>query len=127
MLPTTPADVPENVTDVLLWRMAVRVTNDHQPDPHHPGRCANLRCAHEAYPCPPLRDARRAQYVASRPPRFTPGRARVPAAPAVAAVAAAAQRFVGWFRPTRPAPVVARPAPVPLPRRQPMAALRLAA
>ncbi|BCL14682.1 hypothetical protein [Micromonospora sagamiensis] len=121
MLPATPAGVPENVTDVLLWRMAVRVTADHQPDPHHPGRCANLRCAHEAYPCQPLRDAQRAQHAATRPPRFAPGRARVPV------VAAVAQRFAGWFRPTRPAPAVPRPAPIPLPRRQPMAALRLAA
>ncbi|GGL92998.1 hypothetical protein [Micromonospora yangpuensis] len=106
-------EVPDDVTDVLLWRMAVRVTADHRPDPRDPGRCANLRCAHEeAYPCPPLRDAQRARQAATRPPRFTPGRARVPA------VTTLAQRFAGWFRPTRPAP--------PLPRRQPMAALRLA-
>ncbi|GAB3147139.1 hypothetical protein GCM10027290_29950 [Micromonospora sonneratiae] len=116
-MPLTTSDrVPETVTDPMLWRMAVRVAADHQPDPHHPGRCANLRCVHESYPCPPLRDAQRAQQVATRPHRFTPGRARV---------TAVAQRFVGWFRPTRPVP--APPAPVPLPRRQPMAALRLAA
>ncbi|MFY1652780.1 hypothetical protein ACN27J_18055 [Solwaraspora sp. WMMB762] len=114
MPPTTPAPEPETVTDPMLWRMAIRVTADHQPHPRHPGRCANLRCVHEAYPCPPLRDAQRAQQAATRPHRFTPGRARV---------AAVAQRFVGWFRPARPVP----PAPVPLPRRQPMAALGLAA
>lgn len=120
MLTAGSAHVPENVTDVLLWRMAVRVAADHQRDPHRPGRCANLRCAHEAYPCPPLRDAHRAQVVASRAPQFAPGRARVPA------IAAAAQKFTGWFRPTRPTPTVTPPAPTPLPHRQPMAALRLA-
>ncbi|MEV5691987.1 hypothetical protein [Micromonospora globbae] len=117
MLPTSPAEVPEDVTDVLLWRLAVRVAADHQPDPHRPGRCTNLRCAHETYPCPPLRDARRAHHASTHPRRVTPGRARVPA------VAAAAHRFVGWFRPARPAPAAARP---PLPRRQPLATLRLA-
>lgn len=117
MLPTTPEPDSQTVTDPMLWRMAVRVTADHQPHPRHPGRCANLRCVHEAYPCPPLRDAQRAQQAATRPHRFTPGRARV------TGVAAAAQRFVGWFRPARPVP----PTPVPLPRRQPMATLGLAA
>ncbi|MGC4808742.1 hypothetical protein [Micromonospora sp. DT233] len=121
MLPTTRSDVPEDVTDVLLWRMAARVAAAHQPDRHHPERCANLRCAHEAYPCPPLRDAQRAQHAAIRPRRFTPGRARV------SAVAAAAKKFVGWLRPIHTTPATPPPpAPMPLPRRQPMAALRLA-
>lgn len=93
MLPTAPE--PETVTDPMLWRMAARVAANHQPHPHQFSRCANLRCVNEAYPCPPLRDARRAQQAATRPHRFAPGRARV------TAVAAAAQRFVGWFRPAR--------------------------
>jgi hypothetical protein len=120
MPPTIPAVMPEDVTDVLLWRLAIRVAADHQPDPCHPGQCANLRCAREAYPCPPLRDAQRAQGAATRPQRFTPGRARV------SGVAAVAHRFVGWFRPARLTPPAASPASSPLPQRQPMAALRLA-
>ncbi|MBQ1052729.1 MULTISPECIES: hypothetical protein [Micromonospora] len=118
MLPAAPAEVPHDVTDVLLWRMAMRVTADHQPDPHRRGRCVNLRCVHEVYPCPPLRDAQRAQDVARRPRRFASGRAQVPA------VAVVAQTFVGWFRPTRPAPAVSRSAPM---RHPVTAAVRLAA
>lgn len=94
--------VPEDVTDIMLWRLATEVTAQHQPDPVHPGRCTNLRCTGESYPCLPARDAARALRAATGRLRVARGRARVPAP-----VRAAAERFTGWFRPTRPAHVVA--------------------
>ncbi|SCG38072.1 hypothetical protein GA0070614_0470 [Micromonospora coxensis] len=92
--------VPRTVSDVLLWLLAADVTAAHQPHPDQPGRCANLRCAGEAYPCPPARDAQRARQTADRPVLQARGRARV------AAPAAAVARFAGWFHSTtsRPAP-----------------------
>lgn len=101
--------VPHTVTDVPLWLLAADVAAAHLPDPDRPGRCANLRCIGEAYPCPPARDARRACQAATRPRPFARGRARV-AAPAASAVA----RFAGWFRPTRP--MASRQRPMPSPR-----------
>lgn len=100
--------VPRNVTDVLLWLLAADVAAAHLPDPHQPDRCANLRCTGQAYPCPPARDAHRACRAATLTGVFARGRARA-AAPAVAAAA----RFAGWFRPTRPAPPPQRPMPLP--------------
>ena len=123
MLPSRPA-APEDVTDVLLWKLANDVAANHQPDPHRPDRCANLRCAHETYPCTPVRDARRARQAATRPRWLARGRAGVPAP-----VAAVTQAFTGWFRPTRtvPAAPTHTTAPARLPRRQPTAALHPAA
>ena len=88
--------VPPHVTDVLLWLLATDVAAQHLPDPERPGRCANLRCHWESYPCPPARDAQRTCRAATRPPLPVRGRARV-ISPAVAAAA----RFAGWFRPAR--------------------------
>ncbi len=83
--------IPRMVTDVLLWLLASDVAAAHQPQPHQPDRCANLRCTGQAYPCPPARDAHRAQQAATRRPQ----------APARAATVAP---FTGWFRPSRPQP-----------------------
>lgn len=91
--------VPRTVSDALLWLLAADVAAAHQPHPHKPGRCANLRCTGEAYPCPPARDAQRARQAANRPTLLAHGRARM-AAPA----AAAATRFAGWFHSTKPRP-----------------------
>ncbi|MBQ0896759.1 hypothetical protein KBX37_27325 [Micromonospora sp. U56] len=83
--------IPRTVTDVLLWLLATDVAAAHQPQPDAPGRCANLRCTGQAYPCPPARDAHRARQASTRPTLPARGRARV---------AAPAARFAGWFRPT---------------------------
>jgi hypothetical protein len=123
-MPLSRPAVPEDVTDILLWNLANDVAANHQPDPHHRDRCANLRCVHETYPCTPVRDAQRARQAATRPRWLARGRARV-AAP----VAAVTQAFTGWFRPARCAPAapVRTAPPARLPRRQPMAALYTAA
>ncbi|MGC5022962.1 hypothetical protein [Micromonospora sp. DT47] len=91
--------VPRNVTDVLLWLLAADVAAQHSPHPDDPGRCCNLRCARETYPCPRARDAQRACHTASRPTLLARGRAQV-----IAPVATAATRFAGWFRPARAVP-----------------------
>ncbi|MDM4783396.1 MULTISPECIES: hypothetical protein [unclassified Micromonospora] len=81
--------IPHTVTDVLLWLLATDVAAAHQPHPRNPGRCTNLRCTDQAYPCPPARDAHRAQQAATAAPR---PRARV------------ASALTGWFRPSRTHP-----------------------
>jgi hypothetical protein len=90
--------VPHTVTDVPLWLLAADVAAAHIPHPDQRGRCANLRCTGEAYPCPPARDAQRAYRAASRPRVVAQGRARV-----TVPSGGAASGFAGWFRPTRPA------------------------
>jgi hypothetical protein len=113
--------VPRNVTDVLLWLLAADVAAQHLPDPHDPDRCANLRCAREAYPCPPARDAQRACRAAVRPTLLARGRAQV-----IAPVAAAATRFAGWFRPTRAVPPAPSGMSAPRPCRLPLTTPRAA-
>jgi hypothetical protein len=121
-MPTSPGPhVPDDVTDILLWRLAVDVAANHQPDRF--GRCANLRCTAQAYPCQPAQDAARA-LCASRnttPPR-PPARGRA----RVAAARPASNEVSDWFQPN--ATPGASPAAQrwPLPRRQPMNALRAA-
>lgn len=86
--------IPHTVTDVLLWLLATDVAAAHQPQTRHRDRCSNLRCANQAYPCPPARDAHRAQQAATATaarPRAR-GRARVTSA------------LTGWFQPSRPHP-----------------------
>ncbi|MFV2114216.1 hypothetical protein ACFHW0_18010 [Micromonospora sp. LOL_025] len=87
--------IPHAVTDILLWLLASDVAAAHQPQPHSPGRCSNLRCAGQAYPCPPTRDAHRAQQAASRPQPQARGRARV---------LTTANPLNGWFRPAHTQP-----------------------
>ncbi|MBF9133335.1 hypothetical protein I0C86_30880 [Plantactinospora sp. S1510] len=95
-------DVPRDVTDVLLWRMAARVIAAHQPQPERPTRCASLLCAGQHYPCPPVRAARRAQQVSRHVPA-TP-EASAPHQPAVAGRPAEhppRHRFTDWYAATR--------------------------
>jgi hypothetical protein len=87
--------IPRTVTDVLLWLVASDVAAAHQPQPHRPDRCGNLRCAGQAYPCPPARDAHRAHQAATRPQPRPRGRARV---------IPPAHQVTGWFRPARTQP-----------------------
>ncbi|MEH0934819.1 hypothetical protein [Micromonospora psammae] len=49
---------PAGVTDPLLWRLAVDVVDAHQPDAT--GRCDNLLCGHQEWPCDAARNGRRA-------------------------------------------------------------------
>ncbi|MEH1169054.1 hypothetical protein V6V47_27100 [Micromonospora sp. CPCC 205539] len=43
------AERPDDVTDPLLWQLAVDVLGAHEPDDE--GRCRNLQCADEPWPC----------------------------------------------------------------------------
>ena len=49
---------PAEVTDPLLWRLATDVAQAHQPD--RTGRCDNLLCDRQQWPCDAARNARRA-------------------------------------------------------------------
>ncbi|MEV7227256.1 hypothetical protein AB0M79_09565 [Polymorphospora sp. NPDC051019] len=46
-------DVPADVTDVLLWRMAAKVIAAHQPQPERSTRCTSLLCIGQHYPAYP--------------------------------------------------------------------------
>ncbi|MEU7978633.1 hypothetical protein AB0B63_08895 [Micromonospora sp. NPDC049081] len=58
----TRAAVPAGVTDPLLWRMALDVIDAHHPD--QAGRCDNLLCEHQEWPCDAARNAQRALTMA---------------------------------------------------------------
>lgn len=60
--PTTP----DGVTDPLLWRLAVGVTDAHQRD--ETGHCGNLLCQHQEWPCEATRNAQRALTLAGVTP-----------------------------------------------------------
>lgn len=60
--PSHDAELPDDVTDALLWRLAYDVAAAHQPD--ETGACPSPLCAHHSTPCPPLVLARRAMRVA---------------------------------------------------------------
>ncbi|MEH1102366.1 hypothetical protein [Micromonospora sp. CPCC 205561] len=68
------ADRPDEVTDPLLWKLALDVADAHEPDGD--GGCHNLLCAGQPWPCHAWNNAQRALHLA----RAEPGR---PAAPAV--------------------------------------------
>ncbi|MEU3453483.1 hypothetical protein ABZ671_07755 [Micromonospora sp. NPDC006766] len=55
-------DLPDDVTDPLLWRLAYDVAVAHQPDAT--GRCPSLLCAKQSAPCEPLVNAERAMRLA---------------------------------------------------------------
>ncbi|MEU7949759.1 hypothetical protein AB0B62_01095 [Micromonospora chalcea] len=129
--PSDRTALPVDVTDRLLWALAVDVAAAHHPGPD--GACTNLQCRGQQGPCWALRTARRAEQRARRatvtlapPPSPGPaaiarGRAPVPAVP---------RRLTGWFTPAHPPAPVMRPASVPgavppesrLDRRLPVAA-----
>ncbi|MGY0234066.1 hypothetical protein [Longispora urticae] len=69
MPPTTSSGppTPGNADRALLAHLAAPVLATHQPDPHHPDRCASPLCRHEYYPCGAARAARRAQHLATEP------------------------------------------------------------
>lgn len=114
---STDRPPPDDVVDILLWRLATDVAANHQP--HLAGRCGHPRCVGEAYPCPPARDAERALRTARRPAPAVRGQAAVPRP--------APRPVWGWFHPSRRqvGHQVAGQTWT-LPRRQPAAALRAA-
>lgn len=60
MQPTPGENVPTDVTDIMLWRLAIAVAENHRSDPRDPQRCVNLRCEYETYPCFAARAAEQA-------------------------------------------------------------------
>ncbi|MFG3709290.1 hypothetical protein [Micromonospora sp. NPDC047730] len=108
------AVTPDDVTDPLLWRLALDVIGAHQPDNH--GNCRNLQCAGQRGMCAAARAARRAMGLA-RPVRPAATPAPTPRAHGHAAVAAPpSSAFRGWFTtsPARPpAPPLRRHSPWP--------------
>lgn len=93
--PSHRALVPSDVTDPLLWRLAVDVLTAHQPGPGN--RCANLQCADQSGPCSAARQAQRAMRAARA--------AQSPHLPQPAPTPESAPQrragdsggFVGWF------------------------------
>jgi hypothetical protein len=119
--PARPSDTctfPDDVTDRLLYALAVDVAAAHQPGTD--GTCGNPQCLNQPGLCEPLRNAYRAATAARRQPvgeqpiphGLARGRARVvpPPMPRASRVAAVldAGRVTAVDRPAGPRPV-ARP------------------
>ena len=47
--PSRTAERPHDVTDPLLWQLAIDVLSAHEPDDE--GQCRNLQCAGQSWPC----------------------------------------------------------------------------
>ncbi|AEB45578.1 MULTISPECIES: hypothetical protein [Micromonospora] len=60
--PSHTYDRPEEVTDPLLWRLALDVAEAHAPA--EDGGCAHLLCAGQDWPCGPWEQAQRALSLA---------------------------------------------------------------
>ncbi|MFG3645066.1 hypothetical protein ACGF3C_32810 [Micromonospora sp. NPDC047762] len=118
--PSHLALLPRDVTDPLLWRLAVDVLTAHQPGPGN--RCVNLQCADQSGPCSAARQAQRAMCAAraAPPSQPAPGGEPTPQPPARDALG-----FVGWFTNGLAAAATHLLPRVPhrLPRRVPGAAL----
>src|ERR671917_1757357 len=63
--PDRHADRPPEVTDPLLWDLALDVADAHQPDAD--GACHNLLCAGQTWPCATWNTAQRALRSAQTP------------------------------------------------------------
>lgn len=59
-------DRPDEVTDPLLWGLALDVADAHQPDAAGTG-CENLLCADQGWPCAAWQTAQHALRVARTP------------------------------------------------------------
>ncbi|GGM28848.1 hypothetical protein GCM10011608_12000 [Micromonospora sonchi] len=128
--PSHRALLPSDVTDRLLWRLAVDVLTAHQPGPAD--RCVNLQCADQRPgPCTAAKQAQRAMRTARA---AAPQPAPLPR-PAVSSREHAPQRrardvggFVGWFTAGLAATATHLRSRIPqrLPRRVPGAALTAA-
>ncbi|WP_341715845.1 hypothetical protein QQG74_17520 [Micromonospora sp. FIMYZ51] len=60
--PSYDTDRPDEVTDPLLWRLALDVADAHAPDEQ--GGCVHLICADQEWPCGPWQQAQRALALA---------------------------------------------------------------
>ncbi|MEU1587740.1 hypothetical protein [Micromonospora sp. NPDC005710] len=47
--PSRTTERPHDVTDPLLWQLAIDVLSAHEPDDE--GHCQNLQCAGQSWPC----------------------------------------------------------------------------
>ncbi len=65
------ANRPEEVTDPLLWGLALDVADAHQPDAGGTD-CVNLLCAGHGWPCAAWQTAQRALEVARTAPERQP-------------------------------------------------------
>ncbi|MEV6370645.1 hypothetical protein FXF53_26295 [Micromonospora sp. WP24] len=63
-------DRPDEVTDPLLWKLALEVADAHEPDGE--GGCRNLLCAGEPWPCTAWNNAQRALSAAQGGPAGEP-------------------------------------------------------
>ncbi|TDC57529.1 hypothetical protein E1258_22020 [Micromonospora sp. KC207] len=93
------AAVPDDVTDPLLWRLAIDVLAAHQPG--HDGNCRNLQCVGQVGSCTAARNARRAMEFAGSVgsafhARLLPRRPQLEAR----SFDGDAGREVGWFAPS---------------------------
>jgi hypothetical protein len=137
--PSDRTPPPADVTDRLLWALAVDVAAAHQPGPD--GSCANLQCRGQRGPCRAPNTARRAAQLLRR--AATNGPTSAPVAPQTppplprrvargrATVTAAPDRSTNWFGanavPATPTPAASAPSALPATfapfRRPPVAAL----
>jgi hypothetical protein len=64
--PDRTFDRPEEVTDPLLWKLALEVADAHEPDGD--GGCRNLVCAGQSWPCAAWNNAQHALRMAQAVP-----------------------------------------------------------
>ncbi|WP_230688687.1 hypothetical protein ACN26Y_21155 [Micromonospora sp. WMMD558] len=67
-------DRPDEVTDPLLWGLALDVADAHQPD-QGGADCVNLLCAGHGWPCAAWENAQRALQMAQASPEQRPATA----------------------------------------------------
>ncbi len=90
------AAVPDDITDPLLWRLAIDVLAAHQPE--HNGNCRNLQCAGQTGICTAASNARRALTLARTATRpANPAPLSVPRETAPRPPAPRNGEFIGWF------------------------------
>ncbi|GGM64023.1 hypothetical protein GCM10011608_56680 [Micromonospora sonchi] len=64
--PSHVTDRPDEVSDPLLWRLALDVADAHAPNGD--GGCVHLICAGQEWPCEPWQQAQRALSLAQGGP-----------------------------------------------------------
>ncbi len=74
--PSHTTDRPDDVTDPLLWRLALDVADAHAPA--EDGGCAHLLCAGQDWPCAPWQRAQRALSLAQGGPTDEPAASTAP-------------------------------------------------
>ncbi|MEU7799252.1 hypothetical protein AB0J14_18625 [Micromonospora arborensis] len=64
--PSRHAERPHDVTDPLLWQLAIDVLSAHEPDDE--GHCRNLQCAGQSWPCAARNGAEHSLRLSRRTP-----------------------------------------------------------